>query len=183
MNTPVRIFVLGGFFAWSSAASPSRALPSLNDARPKVRLVDAWDRTLDIDDGSVKSKKAILVVYENRETSKQNQALKDDLAKLAKEPKFAPGIAVVAVADLTAYDYWPVKGFAKDAMREESRKFGTTIFCDWDGTARSKLQLRQGFSNVVLYGKEGKVLFASEGALSAEARQGLLALVRAQIGL
>jgi len=183
MTKSARLLVVGAFLAWSTATSPSRAIPSVNDARPKLRLVDAWDRTLDIEDGTVKGKKAILVVYEDRDTSKQNKALKDDLAKLEKEPKFAPSMVVVAVADLTAYDFWPVKGVARDAVREESRKFGTSIFCDWDGTARSKLQLRQGFSNVVLYGKEGKVLFASEGALSAESRQALLALVRAQIGL
>lgn len=183
METSARVLVAGVLLAAITSTSRSEAVPSVGDGRPKVRLVDAWDRTLDIDEASTKSKKAMLVVYENRETSKQNQALKDELAQLAKEPKFEPGIAVVAVADMTPYDYWPVKGFAKDAVREESRKFGTTIFCDWDGSARSKLQVRQGFSNVVLYGKEGKVLFAHEGAMPVESRRALLALIRTQIGL
>jgi predicted transcriptional regulator len=174
-----RVVVLGGLLASMTAASLCHALPNVGDARPQVRLVDAWERTLDIDD---KAKKAILVVYEDRDSSKQNQTLKDELASLAKDPKFEVGVTVVAIADLTAYNYWPVKGFAKDAMRDESRKFGTTIFCDWDGTARSKLRLRQGVSNVVLYGKEGKVLFAHEGAMPVESRRAVLAVLRAQMG-
>ena len=66
---------------------------------------------------------------------------------------------------MSSYDFWPAKGFVKDAIREESRKAGTTIYCDWDGTFRKAYRLRQGISNVILVGKSGEVLFAAEGAL------------------
>ncbi|MCA9526130.1 MAG: hypothetical protein KC657_38450 [Myxococcales bacterium] len=162
-----------------TTTSPSLALPSVGDARPQVTLVDAWDRTLQI---GAAANKPILVVYEDSSSAKQNQALKDELAKLAKSGKYKEAITLVAVADLAGYDYWPVKGFVKDAIRDESRKFGTTIFCDWNGAARAKIGLKRGVSNVILYGRDGKVLFAHEGAMPAEKRRQLIALLREQVG-
>ena len=68
--------------------------------------------------------------------------MKEELGKLAKGDRYKTAIALLAVADVEGYDYWPVRGFVKSAIRKESRKFGTTIYCDWDGSFRSALGLR-----------------------------------------
>lgn len=155
------------------------ALPRVGSARPDVKLVDAWERSLQLD--SLKGM-PVLVVYEDKESSTQNKALKDELAKLAKGDKYKKSIALVAVADVQGYDYWPVRGFVKKAIREESSKMNTVIYCDWDGGARGKLALDRGTSNVVLYGKDGKVLFAHGGAMPEAKRKELIGLLRAQVG-
>ena len=69
----------------------------------------------------------------------------------------------------------------KDAIREESKKAGTPIYCDWDGRFRSAFRLRAGISNVLLVGKDGSVVFAAEGALKAPARKRLLDLLKEQV--
>ena len=69
----------------------------------------------------------------------------------------------------------------KDAIREESKKVGTTIYCDWTGSFRKAFKLAKGKSSVVLVGKDGKVLFAGEGKLSADDRKKLLALLKSQV--
>jgi predicted transcriptional regulator len=157
----------------------ARALPSVGEALPDVTLVDAWGKSWQIRRGA---NKPVLVIYEDRSSATQNTALKDELAKLAQGDRYKQSVALVAVADVASYDYWPARGFVKDAIREESVKAGTNIYCDWDGAFRSKLGLRRGVSTVVLYGADGKVLFSHEGSVPPERRAQLIALLKAQVG-
>jgi hypothetical protein len=154
------------------------AAPREGEVAPNATIEDA--------DGRVSELKAfrgkpILIVYEDRDSAKQNQPLKDDLARLARGEGYRARIALVAFADVSAYDFWPARGFVKDAIRDESRKQGTTIYCDWTGAFRSAYHLRRGVSNVVLVSKEGRVLFAAEGVVPAEQRGRLVALLRGQL--
>ena len=120
-------------------------------------------------------------MYEDKDAATQNTTLKKELGDLAKGDKYKSKIGLAAVADVSSYDFWPVKGFVKDAIREESKKAGTTIYCDWNASFRKTFKLSKGKSSVVLVGKDGKVLFAGEGALSADDRKKLLALLKAQV--
>ncbi len=155
------------------------ALPEVGAARPTLTLTDAWDRSLDL---STLTGKPVLVVYEDKDSATQNDALKRELAALAKGDKYKRSIALVAVADVSGYDYWPVKGFVKDAIKTESNKQNTVIYCDWNGSARERLALRRGQSNVVLFDKSGKVVFSAAGTLGAEQRKRLVALLKSQVG-
>jgi hypothetical protein len=159
-------------------AWPAHGLPLPGAALPALRLLDAWDRTLEL---SRLGAKPVLVVYEDKDSATQNQAFKNDLATLARGDRYRSSVGLVAIADVQGYDYWPVRGFVKDAIKDESHKFGTVIYCDWDGSAQRTLGLRRGTSNVILYGKDGKVLFSHEGAMSADERRQAIALLRAQV--
>jgi hypothetical protein len=159
-------------------SSAAAALPSVGDSAPNGQVEDADGKQLQTKNFKGKP---YLVVYEDKDASAQNSALKKELSELAKGDKYKSKIGLAAVADLSAYDFWPVKGFVKDAIREESKKAGTTIYCDWDASFRKAFKLSKGKSSVVLVGKDGKVLFAGEGALSADDRKKLLALLKAQV--
>jgi len=160
-------------------SSTADALPKEGEKAPtSARLEDADGRVLDL---KALKGKPILIMYEHKDSSQQNQAFKEELSKLAKGDKYKATIALAAIADLTAYDFWPAKGFVKDAIREESKKAGTAIYCDWSGTFRGAFKLRAGTSNVVLVGKDGVVLFAAEGALKPAARKRLLDLLKEQV--
>lgn len=154
------------------------ALPKEGAAAPNAKVEDADGRVLEM---KSLTGKPILIVYEDKDSAQLNQALKEELSRLAKGDKYRSKIALAAIADVSSYDFWPVKGFVKDAIRDESKKAGTTIYCDWDGKFRSTYKLREGTSSVVLVGRSGEVLFAAEGALKAEARKRLLALLRAEV--
>ena len=90
-------------------------------------------------------------------------------------------VALAAVANVSAFNFWPVKGFVKDAIRKESKKQGTTIFCDWTGGFRKAFRLRDNASSVVLVGKDGNVLFAADGSISEDARARLIQLLRQEV--
>lgn len=154
------------------------ALPRAGDAAPAVRIEDADGRAIALRD--LRGKPA-LVVYEDKGSTQLNRELKADLARLAEGERYRASIGLVAVADVTGYDFWPVRGFVRDAIREESRKQKTTIYCDWTGAFRRALDLRHGTSSVVLYGRDGRVLFAAEGAVPPAERARLLGLLRAEV--
>lgn len=165
-------------FAVLTVQRAALALPAEGEKAPNASVEDADGRALEMK--SLRGK-PILIMYEDKDSSAQNQALKDELSKLAKGDRYKSAITLAAVADVSAYNFWPVKGFVKDAIREESQKFGTTIYCDWDASFRKKYRMREGVSSVVLVGRDGLVLFAADGALSAEKRAQLLKLLRAQV--
>lgn len=162
----------------SGAAVPALALPTVGDEAPNGKVEDADGKQLET---KTFKGKPMLIVYEDRDAAEQNTALKKELSDLAKGDKYKSKIALAAVADVSSFDFWPVKGFVKDAIREESKKAGTTIYCDWNASFRKAFKLTKGKSNIVLVGKDGKVLFAGDGALSADNRKKLLALLKAQV--
>ncbi|AKT37308.1 uncharacterized protein CMC5_014400 [Chondromyces crocatus] len=154
------------------------ALPAEGEKVPNARVEDADGRGMEM---KGLRGKPILIVYEDKGSSEQNKTLKDELSKLAKGDRYKTAIALAAIADVSSYNFWPVKGFVKDAIRDESKKAGTTIYCDWDASFRKKYRLREGVSSVVLVDKAGHVIFAADGALSAERRAQLLQMLRAQV--
>lgn len=120
-------------------------------------------------------------VYEDKDSAEQNKALEDELARPGKGDKYKATVALPVVADVSSYDFWPVKGFVKKAIREESKKAGTTIYCDWSGSFRRTMRLTKNASNVVLVGKDGRVLFAGDGPLNPNERLRLIELLRAEV--
>lgn len=172
-------FIAAAALATALVPNSSFALLKEGAAAPNARVEDADGKVLQLQ--TLKGK-PILIVYEDRDSAKQNQSLKDDLSKLATGDKYKQQIALAAIADVSSYDWWPAKGFVKDAIREESKKQKTTIYCDWDGGFRKAYGIKRGVSNVILVGRDGKVLFAAEGAISADARKRLVSLLGEQVG-
>lgn len=156
----------------------AEALPTIGEEAPNGKVEDADGKALEM---KTLKGKPILIVYEDKDASSQNTTLKKELGELAKGDKYKSKIALAAVADLSAYDFWPVKGFVKDAIKDEQKKVGTTIYCDWNASFRKAFKLTKGKSSVVLVGKDGKVLFAGEGALSADDRKKLVGLIKSQV--
>ena len=159
-------------------SSPALALPTEGKPAPNVRLEDVDGRAREL---SAFKGKPVLIFHEDRESAAQNQPLKEALSKLTKGERFRSALVLAAIADVSAYDYWPARGFVKDAIREESRKHGTTIYCDWTGAFRGAYRLKSGLSSVLLVGRDGRVLFAAEGAVSEAERKRLVELLKAQV--
>lgn len=179
ITRPARVALAASFAAAVAvAASQAVALVPPGSLRPTGRVHDADDRTLDL--RSINGK-PILVLYEDKDSAKVNDALKADLSRLAKGDRYRTAVALVPVADVQSFDFWPVRGFVKDAIRSESKKQGTTIYCDWDGNLQRAAGFRRGTSSVMLIGRDAKVLFAAEGALAPEQRERLIALLRNEV--
>lgn len=166
-------------FAVLVGASTSEALLPFGSLRPAAHVTDADGHTLDL--RSINGK-PILILYEDKDSATLNVALKDDLARLAKGDRYRTAVALVPVADVQSYDFWPAKGFVKDAIRSESKKQNATIYCDWDGSFQRAAGFQRGTSSVMLLGRDARVLFTSEGPLTKDHRDRLILLLRAEVG-
>ena len=164
--------------AMFAVATHAGALVAPGSLRPGGRVHDAEDQTLDL---RAINGKPILVLYEDKDSAKLNEALKADLSRLAKGDRYRKAVALVPVADVQSFDFWPVRGFVKDAIRSESKKHGATIYCDWDGNFQRAAGFKRGTSSVLLIGRDARVLFSHEGALSARQREQLIALLRSEV--
>lgn len=157
--------------ALSTLVAPgmAAAAPAKGADAPEASVEDVEGKKLAL---SSLEGKTVVVVYEDKDSAKLNDAFKEGLKKLDLS-----SVAVLPVADVSEYNSWPAKGFVKDAIREESKKAGVTIYCDWDASFRKALELTKGTSCIVVLSKKGKVLFAHDGALSEDQRKAALGAV------
>lgn len=178
VNRRAMLFLAAAALAFA-AIPGADAAPKEGDQAPDVRVEDPDGRALDV--RSLRGKKTLIFFYEGKDTAEQNKGLKLEISKLTKSDRYRSVTHFGAVGDVSDYDYWPVKGIVKDKIREESKKSGWPIYCDWDGSFRSAFKLRRDVSNVVVVGKSGSILFAAEGPVDARKRQRLISVVRADV--
>lgn len=156
------------------AASPAFALPAQGTVRPALSLVDVEDQAVEL---RGVNGKPMVVVLENRESAEQNTSFKSDLATLNKSKEAREGYVLIPIADVEGYDYWPARGFVKDAIREQNKKLGRPIWVDWRGQARRTFGASKDKSVILIFGKDGKLKFAAEGTLgTAQRAQAMTAL-------
>lgn len=150
------------------------ALPRPGTTAPRARVHDVAGRAVRLD--RLRGK-PVLIVYESRESSEQNQALKDRLSRLARGGRYRSRVHLLPVASVEAFDYFPIRGLVESSIAAESERIGTAIYCDWDGSFRRALTLSPERSSVVLVARDGRVIFAYEGALTRRAQDRLVELL------
>lgn len=115
-----------------------------------------------------------LVFYEDKDGGEQNERFKQRLGKLQGKSPSAKKVAIVAIADVKSWDFWPAKGFVKDALKSAGKKAGITVWADWSGGGRTSLSAASNASNIVLLDPSGKVAWASTGKLTPAQEDDLL---------
>ncbi|MBK9258495.1 MAG: hypothetical protein IPM54_01510 [Polyangiaceae bacterium] len=161
-------------------ASIAAALPTPGEKAVRARVTDPDGRVLDL---RFPHEKPILILYEGKTSEKQNQVLKDELERLSRQEKESrKAIRFAAVADVAKYDYWPVRGLAERTIRQRAAETGSAIYCDWDGRFRSAFGIDATRSTVLFIGADGRVQFAAEGPLRADARERLIEMLREAAG-
>lgn len=161
--------------------SSARALasPTVGSQRPGIKLVDGWDRELDL----TSVKRPLLMIYAGKDTNSQTQTLNADLATLEASIHYRRTILELRVADVASYNYWPARGVVKNELQKHSNLLGIVVYSDFTGEVGTTLRLTPTKSNVVLYGRDGKVVFSYAGAVPAADRKVLLDLLRGQLAV
>lgn len=150
------------------------ALPKTGDTIASARAVSADGATFD----TRQLGKTLLLFYEDKDSSQMNQGLKDALTQLRRSEGYKPNVAIVAIADVRDYDYWPARGFVKDAIRSEEQRAGRPIYLDWNGAFGDSLGCQPKRSNVILVGANGKVVLAHHGIVPTAVRERILSELR-----
>ena len=176
----------GGTRRWAIAVailgtmveSRGGATPANGSKLPDIKLVDAWDRSRALSDYAGNT---FVVFYEDKDSGAQSQPIKDELRKATMDDGSSLPITIVPIADVKGYDYWPARGFVKDAVKKETKKGGQIIFLDWDGSAASAFSATHGESTVILYGKDGKAVASHAGTFTQAEVKAFLSAVRASL--
>jgi len=165
-------------FAAVLGSIPASACPKEGEAFANARIEDADEHGLEL---TALKGKPFVIVYDDRASSPTSESFRKELLKVAKSGPYKSSLAVLFVANVKPYNYWPVKGVVKDAVRDSSKKQGLTVYCDWTGEIHSSYRFRDGVSNVVVVGKDGHVAFASEGLPAGDAQKRFFESLRVQV--
>ncbi len=114
--------------------------------------------------------RAVIIVYEDRDSNHQNDVLKQELAARARAQDLTQDVSVVPVANLSGFAFWPAQGFARDAVLDIARQQQMEILIDWTGEMARAYRFRPAMSYVMVLSREGRVLFRHAGTLDASAR-------------
>jgi hypothetical protein len=114
--------------------------------------------------------RAVIIVYEDRDSNHQNDVLKQELAARARAQDLTQDVSVVPVANLSGFGFWPAQGFARDAVLDIARQQQMEILIDWTGEMARAYRFRPARSYVMVLSREGRVLFRHAGTLDSTAR-------------
>jgi hypothetical protein len=104
-------------------------------------------------------------------------SLNDDAKRALDRVLPRTGVRLVAVGDVSAYDYWPARAFAKRKLTQYAAKYGHPIFGDWHAQMRAAFHLQADVSNLLFVDANGAVLFRATGKLSQEQVDRVVALL------
>jgi hypothetical protein len=162
------------------AATPAMAT-GLSDASFAVKVTDTDGKLVTLQ--SLLGKPAVLF-YEDRDSTSFNQALKDDLFRRGKEKGMLDKVSVIAVANLSGFNWFPAKNFAASAVRDAEKKFGVPIYVDWTGAMVVRpWSLPKDNATVLLLDANGEVVLRKQGRLTGEEREQVLGLLESLAGL
>ncbi|MCC6806826.1 MAG: redoxin family protein [Deltaproteobacteria bacterium] len=122
--------------------------------------------------------KPVILFYEDKGSTHVNRPLKGRLREWGDAHAAHGAAHVVAVTNLQAYNFFPVKGFALRRVRGMEEKLGIPILADLDGTMTTPpWSLPPHASTVVLFDSEGNVVYQKTGAFSEDDIATLLAVL------
>ncbi|MBS2031132.1 MAG: hypothetical protein JST54_24740 [Deltaproteobacteria bacterium] len=142
-------------------------LSSIGQAAPELALPDTAGHVRHLEE---ERGRPVVIVYEDRHATEQNAALKRELGERARNRALAHEVTLWPIANLVGLDFWPARGFARDAVVRTARELGVEILMDWTGEAARRWGFPAKVSTVVIVDRAGQVRFRHEGALSPAER-------------
>ncbi|MBL8634070.1 MAG: hypothetical protein JNM40_12680 [Myxococcales bacterium] len=162
--------------AAADAVTASPTLPSA-ESLLDAKLTDLADKPVSL---RGLAGKVIVVVHQDRHSSEQNPVLKDKLSALSA--RFPNDLQIVALADVGGYDFWPAKGYVRDALKSLDSGGGALVTCDWKGAVRKAYQLRQKQSVVFVLSKGLELVSMTKGQLSETETDRVAQRIEAELG-
>ena len=160
----MRASVLSAILALTSHAAIALAVPVAGARVAAVKLVDSNDRERLIPSGP-EGRVAQLVLYQDKDASGQNARAEVLIGRYTDRKDNADKLEFLATADVSQYAWWPARRYALSDIRKTASKEGLAVVIDWKGAARIAWGLTRGKSAIVLFARDGHVLFAAEGTL------------------
>ncbi|MBF5042991.1 MULTISPECIES: hypothetical protein [Myxococcaceae] len=125
----------------------------------------------------------VVLIYEDRHSVQLNQPLKEALFERGRASGALDAVALVAVANLESFNFFPARGIALSFVRDAEKKAGVPIFVDLQGAlGEAPWGLPDRTSSVLLLDRQGAEVFRASGALSAADTERFFAVLGALVG-
>ncbi len=146
------LILISGVLAYAAGARAEIPAPYF-----MVASGDGKELTLD----DLKGKVAV-IFYETKDTIEKNRPLKNELnrfydAQPAGAKKLILRIPVINCRGVIFSGAW------KKSLIENSKKEGMTIYGDWDGKMLLSYAVKDGESNLIIIGRDGKIKYSFAG--------------------
>jgi len=110
------------------------------------------------------SGKPAVVFYEDRGSIETNQALKDALIEQGRAHGLLHAVSVIAIANVTAYNFTPAREIATAFVRRAERQAGIPILLDLSGALQAPpWTLPDDASTVLLLDAGGRIVWRHSG--------------------
>jgi hypothetical protein len=121
--------------------------------------------------------RVVVAFYEPRDRLEDNLALKRALRTLASE---RAGLDVLAVGEVTAFDFEPVRAIVRRVVRALGASNDLEILLDWKGAlTEPPFSLPRGACSVIAVDREGRVASRRTGVVTAREIPSLVDEIRA----
>lgn len=173
---------------WKSAALLALIVPLVAMADSVVALTDTTTTVTNTNDKAValssfKGKPTVLF-YEDRYSTEQNRKVKDELWKRGHEAGMLDAANVVGIANLSAFDFWPAKQFARSHVQTVEKKVGIPVLIDWKGAMQNNpWNLPAKSSTVMVFDADGKLVMMHSGAMTDAQMEELFGKLSTLIGV
>ena len=112
-------------------------------------------------------KRPTVLFYEDKDSTAVNQHVKDALYEQGRSRGLLDTVAVVAVANVAAFDWFPARDFVLAAVRDVERKVHVPVYLDFKGQlAAPPWSLASKSSTVLVLSANGEVVWRAQGRLS-----------------
>lgn len=138
----------------------------------------------DVDDHQVALRsiggRVVVLLHEDKDTGDRNTDFKDRLGLVwERHPR---DLQVIALCEVSAFNFWPARRFARDALRKLQRESrGVRVLIDWKGALKARYPLPRGGSQVLILGRDGRVVLSRSGDLTPAETAEALAVVEGLI--
>jgi hypothetical protein len=128
--------------------------------------------------------KPVIFFYEDRYSTDLNKQVKDELFARGRELGVLDRARIVAVANLSPYNWFPARNFALAAVRDAEKKFGVQVLVDFTASlGEVPWSLPTKTSSILVFDAEGNRLWKKSGRLSDEERAELFGLLGSLLGV
>ncbi len=128
--------------------------------------------------------KPVILFYEDKDSTKLNLALKEELFERGKQHGLLESAWVVAVANLEKFNFFPARQIALSYVKDEEKKVGVPILVDLQGTLGGPpWALPKKTSTVMLLDAAGAVVYRYSGRLEEAERTAFFTALSKLIGV
>lgn len=113
--------------------------------------------------------KPTVLFYEDRDSTALNDHVKAALAARARDEKAQQQVAVVAVANVAAWDWFPARNFVLAAVKDIEKKVNQPVYLDFKGSlSAAPWGLAAKTSTVLVLDRSGHPTWRAQGRLPQE---------------